>query len=736
MENFPAWEDFLRQEKKVNQELSNFLINARIKTNYKYSVELTLKKLDKPLSIISQKIYDNSIGSKEDKSIKILSFLGKVKELGNKNYKDVTEKLNEIFETSNFNIIKKNESLLKHIQELLMNDYSDIEQDIIRKDRLDIIRKEIQVNTNLTNIRIVTDTPINTDNNINEGVLDFPIFSSLISNIIENSYPRFSVGIFGGWGTGKTTLMNMIQNKLNHVEEISWNLEQYKLIDFIRKTHKIDWLDPKKVTKLENYTVIFEDPNTEGPVDSKGTYDIQYNKLIIQANDNEMIVTLNDNIIQELRTKKENDDLKIYLTDKKILTVWFDAWRYEQEENLPIIALIRSISLAVDNFISLQQPKERTYWEGIKNSLLRSAIAFISSSKVTYGIKDVVSIETDFKNMLESYNGDGTVMDDKNLLYFQADGYLQRAIKKLRDEKDERYRIVVFIDDLDRCTPEKALKILESIKSFFDMEGIIFIIALNYNGINSIIKEKYGNNPNISGYDYMEKIVQLPFHIPEWSDNDIGKFLDYIINNDVRDSIFENEIRLNKQLIIHSVERNPRQVKRFINDIILARFIFKKPVDNLISVEALKFRKEWNKFLEFIFQDEKREQFLTAYQKIKNDSHILDRWKEDLDKVYPTFFNEHDPLRKFLDAGGADNLNSIKNMEEYRRALESVYETLFTNLKAGISNFIKNFPFLLNSTLGLSNSGLTSMNLNQKLSILEELKTKLKDESNKIQSEN
>ena len=72
---------------------------------------------------------------------------------------------------------------------------------------------------------------------------------------------------------------------------------------------------------------------------------------------------------------------------------------------------------------------------------------------------------------------------------------MQRALAKLR-EQDSEYRIVVFIDDLDRCTPEKALEILESIKSFFDIEGIVFLIALNYFSLDSIIREKFGNNPN------------------------------------------------------------------------------------------------------------------------------------------------------------------------------------------------------------------------------------------------
>ena len=41
-----------------------------------------------------------------------------------------------------------------------------------------------------------------------------------LADIIRNSTPRFSIGIFGGWGTGKTTLMSMIRNKLENDKKI------------------------------------------------------------------------------------------------------------------------------------------------------------------------------------------------------------------------------------------------------------------------------------------------------------------------------------------------------------------------------------------------------------------------------------------------------------------------------------------------------------------------------------
>jgi predicted KAP-like P-loop ATPase len=45
-------------------------------------------------------------------------------------------------------------------------------------------------------------------------ILDFEGYSKTISNMVLGSHPKFSVGIYGEWGTGKTTLMRLIQDKL------------------------------------------------------------------------------------------------------------------------------------------------------------------------------------------------------------------------------------------------------------------------------------------------------------------------------------------------------------------------------------------------------------------------------------------------------------------------------------------------------------------------------------------
>jgi len=61
------------------------------------------------------------------------------------------------------------------------------------------------------------------------------------------------------------------------------------------------------------------------------------------------------------------------------------------------------------------------------------------------------------------------------VLYYEAIEYLRKAMEDLTKDNAES-KIVVFIDDLDRCLPENALEVVESIKSLFDIPGFVFVM--------------------------------------------------------------------------------------------------------------------------------------------------------------------------------------------------------------------------------------------------------------------
>jgi hypothetical protein len=142
--------------------------------------------------------------------------------------------------------------------------------------------------------------------------------------------------------------------------------------------------------------------------------------------------------------------------------------------------------------------------------------ASLKSSKISYGGFDLNL--GDFLNSIKSHD---PIESDANTLYYRSIESIERSLVELRDEKHPRSKIVVFIDDLDRCTPQKALEVLDSIKSFFDIEGIVYIIGMDYKVIDDLIKRKFGRSSTINGFEYMQKLVQLPFEIPEWTERDI-----------------------------------------------------------------------------------------------------------------------------------------------------------------------------------------------------------------------
>jgi formylglycine-generating enzyme required for sulfatase activity len=89
-------------------------------------------------------------------------------------------------------------------------------------------------------------------------------------------------------------------------------------------------------------------------------------------------------------------------------------------------------------------------------------------------------------------------------------------------EFDLHINFVVLIDDLDRCLPEKAVEALELIKTVFNLESFAFVLALDEEVVERGIGHRYrdynfeGKKPEmpITGFEYLEKIVHLPFRLP------------------------------------------------------------------------------------------------------------------------------------------------------------------------------------------------------------------------------
>ena len=89
-------------------------------------------------------------------------------------------------------------------------------------------------------------------------------------------------------------------------------------------------------------------------------------------------------------------------------------------------------------------------------------------------------------------------------------------------------RILVVIDDLDRCEPAKAVEVLQAVNLLLNFSSFIVCLGIDARIVTAAIEKHYEGllgAAGASGYEYLDKIVQIPFRIPDPSPSEIGVFL-------------------------------------------------------------------------------------------------------------------------------------------------------------------------------------------------------------------
>lgn len=81
-----------------------------------------------------------------------------------------------------------------------------------------------------------------------------------------------------------------------------------------------------------------------------------------------------------------------------------------------------------------------------------------------------------------------------------------------RSDDSSSSKLIIMVDELDRCRPDYAIRVLERIKHFFDISGIVFIIGMDRNQLCHSICGLYGERFNSS--EYLKKFIDLEYRLP------------------------------------------------------------------------------------------------------------------------------------------------------------------------------------------------------------------------------
>ena len=145
------------------------------------------------------------------------------------------------------------------------------------------------------------------------------------------------------------------------------------------------------------------------------------------------------------------------------IPIWFNPWRYEKEKHL-IIPFLKTIEQEVDEFIDQNTDYKESFIESLKAtsekiSRIAAAIAYGMNADFklgTFGFKfDIAKIVARKEALKERRLKEAAAFSDQlTSIYYNAVNELKSAID------NKKFRLVVFIDDLDRCLPEIAVELL------------------------------------------------------------------------------------------------------------------------------------------------------------------------------------------------------------------------------------------------------------------------------------
>jgi hypothetical protein len=316
-------------------------------------------------------------------------------------------------------------------------------------------------------LRIISDNALGEGLDSKQDSLGFANYADILARVIRDNEGPLTIGVFGEWGTGKTSLLKLIQKELA--------------------------ADPL----------------------------------------NTMIV-------------------------------WFNAWQYEREGH-PLMPLIKSLLSLLDTDLGREFLGEGNL--GVVDNLKLALKSIVTATKVNispFGVGVDFSGEKARKIWEEKQN----LLAEISTPYYSAFESLGKIT--LPSEK----RIVVLVDDLDRCMPQNALRVLESVKLAMSRPGFAFVVAISPQILHDYLRHRYASQfgiANFTGQQYLEKIIHLPFYLPDNS----GRMSDF--SKSLLEIVDKSELEQFEEImpLIEKACRNvPRQAIRFFNAILVAGAMF------------------------------------------------------------------------------------------------------------------------------------------------------------------
>jgi len=322
----------------------------------------------------------------------------------------------------------------------------------------------------------------------------FNDYADSLAEFIKGKEPNnsFVTAITGNWGCGKTTLMDLTLNRLgdNEYIKVPFNAWRYTKEDAVWRGFFINIISALRKHLLNSDMITYigwEDNDVET---CKGIIDNVEKSLytaFIKESPGEVSVDTGNLAKTGLKLALKFVPWSDFGVD------WIERLFSKKDNNENI------------NEKTIDDKDIENLWGIFRRSVVKRSVEKISSME-----QFRLSIE---KLLCAVLKGD------------YKDEFTGQKIRPIM----KPLKLIVAIDDLDRCLPEQALEILEAIKLFMDLPGTFFLVAIDSEivqyGLDLRYKQMEIGRPQIRSKQYTEKMIDLSFSIPSVLEANFIKYI-------------------------------------------------------------------------------------------------------------------------------------------------------------------------------------------------------------------
>lgn len=243
----------------------------------------------------------------------------------------------------------------------------------------------------------------------------------------------------------------------------------------------------------------------EGNWGSGKTFFVKQVKMVMDAHND--FVEQNSYDKEEIRNICNQHYRDKILNIEPQVCVYYDAWENDNDDD-PVMSLVYTIMNSVNTNFSFKNRDFIKTGAGIMQMF--TGMDWLS---IINGLKGTSPLDT-LKERKDIEKEVGKFLDELLL------------------EKGER--LVIFIDELDRCKPSYAVRLLERIKHYFIHEKITFVFSVNINELQHTVKKHYGND--FDGARYLERFFDLRVSLPS---PNLSKYFQSLNFNEYSSFVFD-----------------------------------------------------------------------------------------------------------------------------------------------------------------------------------------------------